>query len=148
MQVLASLLKNYTGALMVDGHESYRVAVKDHLNGLNCVKLACWAHTRRYFMDLIKSNRTSKSKSISSLISKLYRIKTELRSLVEKKEITREEFTDQRVQRTKPVFDKIKKWLDAVKTRAVTGALLAKVVNYTLNRWADFVPVCISCYPR
>jgi len=126
MQVLASLLKDYTGALMVDGHESYRVAVKDHLNGLNCVKLACWAHTRRYFMDLIKS----KSESVTFLISKLYRIKTELRSLVEKKEITREEFTDQRIQRTKPVFDKIKKWLDAFKTRAVTGALLAKVVLF------------------
>ena len=138
-QVLASLLKDYTGALMVDGHESYRVAVKDHLNGLNCVKLACWAHTRRYFMDLIKSNSKSKSKSIISLISKLYRIEIELRSLVEKQEITREEFTDQRIQRTKPVFDKIKKWLDAAQTRAVTGELLAKAVTYTLNRWDELI---------
>lgn len=138
-QVFADLLKDYTGALMVDGHESYRVAVRDHLNGLNCVKLACWAHTRRYFMDLIKSNSKSKSKSIISLISKLYRIETELRSLVEKQEISREEFTDQRIQQTKPVFDKIKKWLDHAQGRAVKGDLLSKAVNYTLNRWDELI---------
>ena len=138
-QVFASLLKDYTGALMVDGHASYRVAVKEHLNGLDCVKLACWAHARRYFLDLIKSNSKAKSRGILSLISKLYRIETELRPLVENQEITREEFLDRRVQQTKPVFDKIKKWLDAAQGRAVTGELLARAVNYTLNRWDELV---------
>src|SRR5690554_5808106 len=47
--VLSSLLPNYSGTLMTDGLQSYKVAVADENNDLNCTHLACWAHSRRGF---------------------------------------------------------------------------------------------------
>lgn len=47
-KVFASLLPNFDGTLMTDGLQSYNVAVSDEDNSMNCTKLSCWAHARRY----------------------------------------------------------------------------------------------------
>lgn len=138
-KVLASLLPNFDGTLMTDGLQSYNVAVADENNSLNCTKLSCWAHARRGFVDLLKANSKSKCKTVVTLISKLYKIESELRELWSKGLITKGEFNELRTVQTRPVFEKIKIWIDAAKLRALMGSQLEKATNYCLNRWDQLI---------
>jgi hypothetical protein len=138
-KVLAALLPNYSGTLMTDGLQSYNVAVADKNNDLNCTKLACWAHARRGFVDLLKANSKSKCKTIVTLISKLYKIESELREFFEKGLITKGEFNELRIAQTGPVFKKIKNWLTDAKARALMGSQLEKATNYCFNRWDQLI---------
>lgn len=101
-EVLAALLPNYSGVLMTDGLVSYNVAVADEKNDLNCTKLACWAHARRGYGDLLKANPKAKCKTVITLISKLYKIESELRELFGKGLITKGEFSELRIVQTRP----------------------------------------------
>jgi hypothetical protein len=49
------------------------------------------------------------------------------------KELTDEKFFKQRQERTLPVLDAFKKWLD--KKHTVPTSLLDKAVSYTFNQW-------------
>ena len=138
-KVFASLLPNFDGTLMTDGLQSYNVAVADEKNSLNCTKLSCWAHARRGFVNLLKANSKSKCKTVVTLISKLYKIESELRELWGKGLITKGEFNELRMVQTGPVFKKIKKWIDAAKLRALMGSQLEKATNYCLNRWDQLI---------
>ncbi len=115
---------------MTDGLQSYNVAVADENNDLNCTHLACWAHSRRGFVDLLKANPKSKCKSVITYIAKLYKIETTLRELLKKGLIAKDEFNLLRIEQTNPVFKEIGKWLDATKIRALEGGQLEKATNY------------------
>jgi len=137
--ILSSLLPNYSGTLMTDGLQSYKVAVADENNDLNCTHLACWAHARRGFVALLKANSKSKCKSVVTYIAKLYKIESELRELFKKELMTKDEFNLLRAEQTDPVFKEIRKWLDATKIRATQGSQLEKATNYCLNRWDELI---------
>jgi len=138
-KILAALLPNFTGTLMTDGLQSYNVAVADEDNDLNCTKLACWAHGRRGFVSLLKSNSKSKCKSVLMYISELYKVESELRELFGKGSITKDDFNMLRTEKTQPIFEKIKKWIDDAKVRALPGSQLEKATNYCLNRWDQLI---------
>ena len=138
-KVLAALLPNYSGTLMTDGLQSYNVAVNDKNNNLSCKKLACWAHARRGFVALLRANPKAKCKTVVTLISKLYKIESELREFFNKGLITKGEFNELRTVQTRPVFKATKKWIEAAKLRALMGSQLEKAVNYCLNRWDQLI---------
>lgn len=137
--IFSSLLPNYSGTLMTDGLQSYKVAVADENNDLNCTHLACWAHARRGFVALLKANSKSKCKSVVTYIAKLYKIESELRELYKKELMSKDEFNLLRAEQTDPVFKEIRKWLDAAKIRATQGSQLEKATNYCLNRWDELI---------
>jgi len=141
---LAKLLRGYCGALMTDGLSGYRVLSKKQLEGTHIRKLSCWAHARRGFVELFRINPKSKCRAVILLIKQLYIIETELRKKwAEGKYASKEEFVTERVERTKPIFARIRIWLDVNKKAAVPGSQLDKSIQYCLNRWEELI-----AYPR
>ena len=131
----SSLLKGFKGYLQTDGYPGYDpIAKKDGIT-----QLGCWAHGRRRFADIIKSGEScveSKNiaKEIISLISKLYKVEKEIKTLPpDIKQKRREE-------ESKPVIDEIDKWLERHITKANEyGGKLKTAVNYLYRQFPKLI---------
>ena len=101
------LFEGFIGYLHTDGYAGYNiVSNKDDIT-----QLACWAHARRKFTDIIKSGVSTKSSKklaneVVLLIKKLYKIEAAI------KDKTVEERYTIRNNESKPIIDEIKLWLD------------------------------------
>jgi transposase len=119
-----NFLNGFSGYLQADGFNGY-----DCIYASELVKeVACWAHARRYFFDALKSASTQANFAIAE-IKKLYAIENEI------KELEPEERLEARKNRSRPVLDEIKKWLDEQKLYALPKSFIAKAINYSLNNW-------------
>ena len=125
-------LSGFTGALMVDGYNGYQPVCDE--NGL--VRLGCWAHARRKFMDaqrLQSKGKTGKADQALAFIQKLYAL--ERRS----KEATVDERYLMRQEQGKPILDKLKNWLDKTLLNTPSQSSLGKAVGYLSNQWPRLV---------
>ena len=125
-------LSDYTGYVQSDAYSGYNILFgKDS----NRVRVGCWAHARRKYMDVIKAQGKAAPKGVShemvELIAKLYAI--------ERKAIKDGRTTHQlkaiRQIKAKPILDKIKKRLDEIIHLTPPKGLLGKAISYTLNNW-------------
>ena len=133
---LSKFLEDYKGALMTDGLSGYAVIDADKLNGTDFLRLSCWAHARRYFFDVAAVNKKSPCAMMIKHIGKLYAIEKELRAKWDNGGFaSKEEFSLERINRTRPVFAAIKAWIAANYGKFKNGSLEAKAMNYALNRW-------------
>jgi transposase len=141
---LAKLLAGYHGALMTDGLSGYEILSRKHLEGTLIRKLACWAHGRRLFIEIVRVNPKSGCVVIILMIRELYTIEAELRKKWKDGGFaTKEDFVSERVRRTDPVFARIKAWLDEHGKKAVQGSQLARAIGYFLSRWD-----ALTAYPK
>lgn len=127
-----TLLGDYTGALMVDGHDGYEAVCK--AQGLK--RLGCWAHARRKFVDaqrLQPKGKTGKADQALALINKLYGIE---RSLKSADALTR---YSERQRQAQPVIDKLRAWLDQSRSRTAPGTTLGKAMTYLDNQWPRLI---------
>lgn len=115
-------LKKYEGPVMTDGYSGY-----NRLQELpNITSAYCWSHARRKFID-IEPNYPEPCKEILDQIDGLFEIEREAMSF--------DELTELRTKRSKPIIDKIKKWLIQKKTEARDQSGFQKAINYSLNHW-------------
>jgi transposase len=94
------LLNANVKALMVDGYEGYQGAYSEH----RIIRLGCWAHARRKFVDAQKlqlKGKTGKTDQAIAFIQKLYRVEKQI------KELSIDERYRIRQQQSKPIIDKI-----------------------------------------
>lgn len=131
-EVPSTLFKEFGGYLQTDGYAGYDAVVKTN----NITQLACWAHARRKFADIIKSgvsDTQSKvyAQEIVTLIRKLYNIEREIKDdPPDKKYLVRQE-------KSKPIINTIRVWLDAnfFKAQELGGAIAGAFV-YLNNQFA------------
>jgi len=131
-QTASNLLNGFNGYLQTDGYAGYNQVVRDE----NITQLACWAHARRKFADIIKSGTSDEeSKDLANdaivLIKKLYKIEKEIKDdPPDKKQLIRKE-------RSKPIINTIRAWLDANFFKAQKhGGTIAKAFVYLNNQFA------------
>jgi transposase len=130
--VASVLFKDFSGYLQTDGYAGYNSVVQTE----EMTQLACWAHARRKFADIIKSGVSDpQSKTYAqeavTLIQKLYKIEKEIKDdPPDKKYLSRKE-------KSKPIIEKIREWLDAnfFATQELGGAI-AKAFVYLNNQFA------------
>ena len=135
-EVATTLLKEFDGYLQTDGYAGYNSVVQT--NGIT--QLACWAHARRKFADIIKSGVSDARSKVYAqeavtLIAKLYKIEKEIKDdPPDKKYLIRKE-------RSQSIIDDIRVWLDAnfFKAQELGGAI-AKAFVYLNNQ---FVKLCV-----
>jgi len=135
----ARFLEKFKGYLHVDGYEGYTSLPEVKLVG-------CWAHARRYFVDALKAMparnseaggavRICKDKTPTAtdeglaFCNKLFEIERELH------EVTPAERYEGRLQKSKPVLDEFRQWLQYQKSRVAPKTPLGKAVNYCRNQW-------------
>jgi transposase len=125
--------QHYTGYLQVDGYAGY--------HKLHCNLVVCMAHIRRKFDEAKKaqsksSQKTGKADWALSQIQKLYRIEKQIKGLpIEERYRTRQE-------KSVPLLNQFKTWLDKSAPNVLPESLLGKALNYALNQWDKTIRYC------
>ena len=130
-----SLFKGFEGYLQTDGYGGYNQVVKQG----EIVQLACWAHARRKFTDIIKSSKSDEeSNQLANdaivLIKKLYKIEKEIKDdPPELRQLIRKE-------KSEPIINTIRAWLDANFFKAQKhGGAIAKAFVYLNNQFSKLI---------
>jgi transposase len=139
-QVPLDFLGDFRGYVQTDAFAGYeQVARKDGI-----IHLGCWAHARRNFMDVVKSrkkNRGGKApiKGLADealdFIGHLYGIEKRARE----QELPIDEIYRLRQEKSKPIFDQFKCWLEVNQPLTPPKGLLGKAIHYALNNWDKLI---------
>jgi transposase len=126
----ARYLKDFTGYLHVDGYPGYEKLPHITLSG-------CWAHARRKFVDALallsaeaRAKGGTKAHAGLAFCDRLFAIERELHEAApEDRRISRE-------QRTRPVLEAFRTWLDATAINALPKSALGEAVAYCIRQWS------------
>jgi transposase len=127
-QIPFDFFADFKGYLHADCYKAYVT-----LGQLEHIKhVACWAHARRYFVDVAKtSKKEGLAHQIVKLIGKLYHLERELKD----KEAETDIIFMHREQSAKPVLAQIKTLLDDAQFKVPPKSPLGTAVFYSLNHW-------------
>ena len=123
-----NFLEDWQGHLMVDDYSGYKALFQ-----LDIIELACMAHARRKFFDLHHANQSPVAAQALVWISALYKIEEE------GKNMSVSERQKLRVQESKPLLEKYRKWLDMTYATVAPGSALRRAFEYTLRRWPALI---------
>jgi transposase len=131
--VAESIVGNgFTGFLQTDGYAGYTKLGKR----LGIIHVGCWAHIRREFYKLIKSEEMSPlATEIIAFIRELYRIERRLRESLGKGTMTGDGFMAERKEETAPVFAKILAWLHEKQAVVPPRSALGLAIGYALGQY-------------
>ena len=121
-------LSGFKGYLCTDGYSGYY-----SLPGV--INVSCFSHGRRYFYDAFMSiPKEARKKTAASFIgldycNRLFDVEREAANM------TPEGRYELRIQKSQPILDDFKRWLDLMKPDAGGKSYLGKAVNYCLNYW-------------
>jgi transposase len=126
-------LAGFTGILQADAYAGFRELYKPDPDGkVRIIEAACWAHLRREFHDLWKSQKLDLARVALDRIGALYDIEREIHGL------SAEERRSIRQSKSKPIVAAFETWARAQLSAISRKGDLAKAINYGLNRWASF----------
>jgi transposase len=121
----AKFLENFKGYLQADAYVVYDAFFKP-MRGIT--EVGCWMHSRRHFFKALESDQESMGPALH-LIARLYRIEDQARD-----RSTGERF-NMRQQLSKPVLEKLKRYLIELKREVLPKSPAGGAVRYALNHW-------------
>lgn len=124
-------LGNYSGYLQVDGYAGY--------NDLDAELVGCMAHARRKFVEAQRAQpkgKTGRADWAVLHIQKLYRIESKI------KDTTTEEKLSIRQEKSLPLLNEFKNWLDKTVNQVAPKTAIGKAVAYSLSQWSKLVRFC------
>jgi transposase len=116
-------LGDWRGALMVDDFGGYKALFP------TITELACWAHARRKFHDLVESKSSTRAHEVLEPIAQLYRIEADTKGLDPPQRCA------YRQRHAAPIIERIRQWLADLRPTVADGTGLAKAIDYTRKRW-------------
>lgn len=127
-QIPIEFFTDFKGYLHADCYKAYvNLGQRDSM-----VHVACLAHARRYFVDVVKANKKEGlAHQIVALMAKLYHIERELKD----KKASPAKIFMTRIKKAKPILDKIKKILDEAQLKVMPKTPLGVAVFYSLTHW-------------
>jgi transposase/prefoldin subunit 5 len=140
-EVPKRLLEGFEGFLQTDGYAGYTAI--GSMGGV--VHVGCWAHARRKFDEALRvqgknkkkgakrSKKHSKAEQGLRFIGKLYRIERETAALsaAERHRI--------RHERSRPILDQLRAWLDASVGSVPPRSLTGRALGYLDKQWPKLV---------
>jgi hypothetical protein len=123
-----SFLSGFNGYLCTDGYIGY-------YNMPDIINVSCFSHARRYFYDAFMSiPKNARKKTAASFIglnycNKLFDVEREANGM------TSEERYEYRKQKSQPIIDDFKQWLDLMEPDVSEKSHLGKAVKYCLKYW-------------
>jgi transposase len=128
-------LKGFKGYLQSDGFSGYEAIARQP----EIIHVGCWAHVRRKFHDVVKASggegRKSLAKDALDMIGGLYAVEKE----ADERELSFEKRAELRKEKSLPILEKFKAWLDSYVHKTPDNSLLGQAINYALNRWKSLV---------
>jgi transposase len=120
-------LSKFEGILQTDGYIGY-----ERVGGPKMVRLCCWAHARRHFVDAVKLNPDDATAiAIVGRMDELFAVDAEARA--QSLDLTGRQAL--RRERGKPLLDLLKPQIEAAGAQALPSSALGKAVAYTLGLW-------------
>lgn len=124
----ATHLGPFRGTLQVDGYAGFGKLVEARPDA--SLQLAfCWAHARRPFYEFYVSTESPLAGEVLARIAKLYEIEAEIRG--QPAEVRREI----RGQRSRPLVEALRTWIEEHLPRLPGWSDLAKAMRYALRHW-------------
>lgn len=123
--------RRWAGTLLTDRYSAYDTVLDVRVYP-DRRAAACVAHARRKFDELTKAGAVGSSPLAEEAIrrfARIYEIEGELGSLPEN------ERQQARQELTKPLWGKLKKWLELERRLVADGGTTAGAIDYTLNHW-------------
>lgn len=87
------------------------------------------AHARRYFVDLVKTDKSMIAAAAVEFIGQPYGIEREVQGMTPAQRL------EQRQLRARPITLALHAWLTAQRTKVVDGGATARAIDYRLKRW-------------
>ena len=138
-EVPLRLFDGFSGYLQTDGYAGYDAVCRKQ--GLT--RLGCMDHARRYYVDALKavpknsrSTKVSKAAIAVEKIGKLYDIEREI------KELTPDQRYRERQQRSVPLLNEFKEWVDDNIAKVEKDSLTRTAMTYTCNQWSRLIAYC------
>ena len=131
-QIPAQFFAEFEGYVHADCYEAYvSLGLKPSIQ-----HVACWAHMRRYFVDVVKSTKkTGLAHQVVALIAQLYHLEAQLKE----NHATPATVFAARVQKAKPIVVALKARLDEASSKVPPKSALGKAVFYALNHWEALI---------
>ena len=132
------LLEGFSGIIQADGYSGYAPLCRKR----KLIRIGCWDHVRRKFVDAIKSadvenkSKASKADEAVGQIRKLYLIEKKIQHL------TPEEKQTLRQQLSMPILIQFKQWLDQNVHKVVKKSNTRLAMDYALNQWHTLTGYC------
>lgn len=128
-----ALLKGYAGVLQTDGYAVYGKLADPKRAGSPVTLAFCWAHWRRQWFDIAKSPPAPIAAEVLKRIAELYRIEAEIRGgSADERRATRQ-------QKTRPLVEALKAWLEKTLVQLAGGSSVAQAIRYGLTRWEGLI---------
>jgi transposase len=119
-------LADYNGYLQADDYAGYHATFRTG----RVTHVACWAHSRRRFHDIVKTQSTpGLAHEALRFIAKLYEIEARGRDLPPDKRL------EMRATETVPLLSEFKRWLEAHYPQLLPQGPLAQAFGYVLSNW-------------
>ncbi|MGB0496678.1 MAG: IS66 family transposase, partial [Kangiellaceae bacterium] len=123
-------LQGFKGYLQTDGYKGYDWVV----NYKEITHLGCMAHARRPFAELVKMlKKPGRAHQGSSYFNKLYKVETEAKN----NNLNPEQRFSLRQEKSKPILDNLKSWLEKIVRGSPPQGKLGKGINYVVDRWGE-----------
>ena len=125
-------LQGFTGILQADGYAGYSKI----FDGGRVVEAACMAHVRRKFVDLDQLHKSPIAAEMLQRIGELYVVEKEIWGrLPDERRAVRQE-------RSRPLLDAMKVWLEETLQTLSQKSATAKAIRYALSRWQALGRYC------
>jgi transposase len=126
-------LAGFGGILQVDGYVAYDALTDAKRAGGPLTLAFCWSHFRRRFYDLAKGGNAPIATEALQRIGELYGIEADIRGR------SPDERRAKRQDRTKPLVDNLKTWLEKQLTRVSGRSQIAEDIRYGLRHWDGLI---------
>ena len=125
------LLEDFKGILQSDGYSGYiSVGKRDGI-----MHVGCLAHARRKFDEAVKAQKATGRGGLAAeglaLIQRIYRIEKAAREA----KLTPDQRKKLRDERARPIWDELRKWLDAKRAHAPPQTLVGQAMTFLDNQW-------------
>ena len=127
-QIPYDFFADFKGYIHADCYQAYvTLGQQEHIH-----HVACWAHARRYFVDVVKAHKKQGvAHQVVALIGKLYHIERELKDQQAKPEL----IFMTRAQKSRPIILQIKALLDDAQFKVPPKSPLGAAFFYSLTHW-------------
>jgi len=125
-------LATFRGTLQADAYSGYNGVYRDG----RIRQAGCMAHVRRKFYDLVEAHKSPLAREAIERIGALYAIEGEIRGRPP------EERQKIRQQRSRPLLESLRQWLEEALTKLSRKSDTAVAVRYALGQWKALELYC------
>ena len=128
-----TFLKGFRGYLQADAYPGYDILFKEG----HVIEVACWAHARRRFTDIIKIAKKPGLADVAvDYIGQLYQVEHKAKHL---SPLQRKYY---RRRYSKPILKCFYRWLKKAQKTNLPKSPIRLAINYTLNHWRALMHYC------